>query len=133
MSVSIVGMGDVIREMEALPSALDRQSVYEGVAEKFAPRLRAATPAGYSGRLRDSVIHAVSDDEASVGYERDVETAGNPALDSVIRPSTRGRSVLRWVAVDELASILEETFDAFSAEAVTSMADGLAEQINGGT
>jgi hypothetical protein len=79
------------------------------------------------------VIYDSSDDEASVGYEQEVETAGNPKLDSVIRVATRGRSVIKWVSTDELSTVLEETFDAYAAEGVLFMEERLAEQINGGT
>jgi hypothetical protein len=79
------------------------------------------------------VIYEASEDEALVGYEREVETAGNPDLDSVIRPKTRGRSVLKWVSTDELSTVLEETFDSYSQEAVTFMGDRFAEEINGGS
>jgi hypothetical protein len=79
------------------------------------------------------VIYEVSDEEALVGYEKEVETAGNTALDSVLRPKTKGRSVLKWVPADELATVLEETFDAYAAEGVTYMEEKLLEQIDGGT
>jgi hypothetical protein len=131
--VKITGLNEVIAELKKLPSSIDRTPVLEEVSEIFAARLRAATPKGYSGKLRDSVIYEALDDEAFVGYEREVETAGNPALDSVIRVATRGRSVIKWVSTDELGTVLEETFDAYAAEGVLFMEERLAEQINGGT
>lgn len=131
--VKITGLNEVISELKKLPSSIDRAPVLEDVAEIFAARLRAATPQGYSGKLRDSVIYESSDDEAFVGYEQEVETAGNPALDSVIRVATRGRSVIKWVSTDELSTVLEETFDAYAAEGVLFMEERFAEQINGGT
>jgi hypothetical protein len=131
--VKITGLNEVISELKKLPSSIDRAPVLEDVAEIFAARLRAATPQGYSGKLRDSVIYESSDDEAFVGYEQEVETAGNPALDSVIRVATRGRSVIKWVSTDELSTVLEETFDAYAAEGVLFMEERLAERINGGT
>lgn len=129
----ITGLNEVISELKRLPSSIDRAPVLEEVAEIFAARLRAATPRGYSGRLKDSVIYEASGEEAFVGYEREVETAGNPALDSVIRPNTRGRSVLKWVSADELSTVLEETFDAYAPEGVLFMEEKLLEQINVGT
>ena len=131
--MKITGLNEVISELKKLPSSIDRAPVLEEVAEIFAARLRAATPKGYSGKLRDSVIYEASDEEAFVGYEREVETAGNPALDSVIRPKTRGRSVLRWVSADELSTALEETFDAYAPEGVLFMEERLLEKINVGT
>ena len=131
--VKITGLKEVIAELKKLPSSIDRAAVLEEVAEIFAARLRAATPKGYSGKLRDSVIYESSEDGAFVGYEQEVETAGNPALDSVIRPQTRGRSVIKWVSTDELGTVLEETFDAYAAEGVLFMENKLVEQINVGT
>lgn len=131
--VKITGLSEVVAELKKLPSSIDQGKVFGEVSEIFAARLRAATPNGYSGRLKDSVIYEASNDEALVGYEREVETAGNPELDSVIRPRTRGRSVLKWVPADELGTVLEETFDAYAAEGVTFMEERLAEQINGST
>lgn len=131
--VKITGLNEVVRELEKLPSTIDFGEIYTDTGNIFAARLRAATPPGYSGKLRDSVIYEVSDDEALVGYEKDVETAGNPQLDSVIRPKTKGRSVLKWVPADELETVLEETFDAYAAEGVTYMERKLSEQIDGGT
>ena len=131
--VKVTGLNEVISELKKLPSSIDRAPALEEVAEIFAARLRAATPQGYSGKLRDSVIYESSEDEASVGYEREVETAGNPKLDSVIRVATRGRSVIKWVSTDELSTVLEETFDAYAAEGVLFMEQRLVEQINGGT
>jgi hypothetical protein len=133
VSVKISGLREVIQEFKRLPTVIDRETVYDEVSQTFAARLRAATPTGYSGQLRDSVIYEVSEATAEVGYEQEVETAGNPDLDSVVRPQTRGRSVLRWVSVDELSAVLEETFDAYAPEGVTVMSDRFAEQIDGGT
>jgi len=131
--LKVTGLSEVIAELKKLPSSIDRTPVLDETADIFAARLRAATPSGYSGKLKDSVIYESSEEVAFVGYEKEVETAGNPALDSVTRPRTRGRSVLKWVSEDELEAVLEETFDAYSAEGVLFMEERLAEQINGGT
>lgn len=133
IGVKVTGLSEVIAELKKLPSSIDRALVLDEAAEIFAARLRAATPKGYSGKLKDSVIYESSDEGAFVGYEQEVETAGNPALDSVIRPRTQGRSVLKWVSEDELGAVLEETFDAYAAEGVLLMEGRLVEQINGGT
>lgn len=131
--VRVAGIDDVVRKLQGLPESIDQKEAFREVAEIFAARLRAATPAGYSGRLKDSVIYEAEEDGAEVGYEREVETAGNPELDSVIRPKTRGRSVLKWVSTDELSAVLEETFDAYSPEGVLFMEEKLLEQIHGGS
>jgi hypothetical protein len=51
----------------------------------------------------------------------------------VIRPKTQGRSVLKWVSTDELSTVLEETFDAYSPEGVRFLQENLAGEINGST
>lgn len=131
--VQIEGLDELAARLAKLPLQVDAESVLGAASEIFAARLRAATPKGYSGKLKDSVIYEADGEEAFVGYEQDVETAGNPALDSVIRLKTRGRSVLKWVSTDELSTVLGETFDAYSPEGVTFMEKRLVEEINGGT
>ncbi len=131
--VRIKGLNEIIAKLEKLPARVDSESVLGRASEIFAARLRAATPKGYSGNLKDSVIYEADGEEAFVGYEREVETAGNPDLDSVIRPQTRGRSVLKWVSADELGTVLEETFDSYSSEGVLFLQERLVEEIDGGT
>lgn len=132
MKVELKGVDEVLDAIRQLPTSFDTRSVFEGVSERFADRLRAATPPGYSGRLEKSVLWQADEEEGLVGYDEGVERAGNPALDSVIRPNTRGRSVLKWVAVDELESILEETFTAYAPEAVTYMESELWHSLKNG-
>ena len=129
--ISVAGLNEVIARLEKIPARVDSETVLGKASEIFAARLRAATPKGYSGKLRDSVIYESEGDKAFVGYEREVETAGNPALDSVTRPKTRGRSVLKWVSADELSTVLEETFDAYAPDGVVYIEERLAEQIDG--
>ncbi len=131
--MKLEGLEDVIEAMRRLPTSLDRQTVFDDVSQQFSARLRAATPLGYSGRLRDSVVFESDDEQAVVGYEEGVEKAGNPKLDSVTRPNTSGRSVLRWTPADELEGVMEETFAAYSPDGVSLMESRLAEQINGGS
>ena len=130
MRVEVTGLDDVIKAIRELPTSIDTEPALESVAEKFSAILRAATPPGYSGRLKESVLWHADGDEAEVGYDEEVEKAGNPALDSVTRPRTRGRSVLRWVPSSDLESILEETFTAFAAEGVLHLERELADGIS---
>jgi hypothetical protein len=132
MKVELKGVEEVLAAIRRIPTSIDTKSVFSDVSEKFADRLRAATPPGYSGRLEKSVLWQADEEEGLVGYEEGVEGAGNPSLDSVIRPNTRGRSVLRWVAVDELETILEETFTAYAPEAVTYMESELWHSLKNG-
>lgn len=122
ISVSLEGLDDVLRTIRSLPSSVDTETALEAVSQQFSARLRAATPKGYSGRLRDSVLYEIDSESntASVGYEQGVETAGNPKLDSVKRVKTKGRSVLRqWTQASDLESVLEETFDGYADEAMS--------------
>lgn len=128
--IRLIGVDGVVRQLKSLPESIEKSDAFESVAEIFAARLRAATPRGYSGRLKDSVIFEASEERAIVGYEQEVETAGNPSLDSVVRPQTRGRSVLRWVSADELGTVLEETFDAYAAEGVLYLEERLADGVS---
>ncbi len=129
--IVVSGLTEVMAKLRKVTSVIDREVVTTSVAEKFVARLRAATPVGYSGRLRESVLYEASEDLAVVGYDEGVETAGNSELDSVLRPGKRGKSVLKWSPVDELTSVMEDTFDGFASEAVTFMETSLAGQIDG--
>lgn len=131
--IKVTGLNEVVAKLEKLKTSVDSEAVLVEVSEIFAARLRAATPKGYSGRLKDSVIYEASEESAFVGYEKEVETAGNPELDSVLKPKTRGRSVLKWVSTDELSAVLEETFDAYATEGVTFMEQRFAEEVDGST
>jgi hypothetical protein len=131
IGVSVEGVDKITEKLRKMPTSIDRRTIFEEAAQTFAARLRAATPDGYNQKLRDSVIYQVSDESAEVGYEAGVETAGNPDLDSVTRPKTKGRSVLRkWVQAGELESVLEETFDSYAAEAVTLLEEKFADGIS---
>lgn len=125
------GLREAIDDLRLLERRLDEGVASRETASRFAARLRAATPPGYSGRLFDSVMEQAAEDLAVVGYSSGVETAGNPALDSVTTPRTRGQSVLRWVPVPELESILVEAFDGYAPDGVFTMSSKIAEQVNG--
>lgn len=131
ISVSLEGMDDVMAAIRRIPSSLGTETALEEVGQQFSARLRAATPKGYSGRLRDSVVSDMTGGVMLVGYEEGVETAGNPKLDSVRVASTRGRSVLRkWVQAEDLESVLEETFDAYASEVATVFERRLANVVS---
>lgn len=134
ISVELQGLEEVVSAVRRMPTAADRRSVFEDVSQQFSARLRSATPGGYSGKLKDSVIYTASDEQAEVGYESGVETAGDPSLDSVIRPRRRGRPVLAkaWVKVERLESVLLEAFDAYAADGVSLMESRLLEEATRG-
>lgn len=131
ITISLDGIDAVLDSVRSLPTSIDRRPVFEEVSQKFSARLRAATPRGYSGKLRDSVVYSVTDESAEVGYEEGVETSGDPSLDSVLKPRTLGRSVLkRWAKAEDLESILSGTLDAYEAEAIEFMEKRLARAVS---
>ena len=133
IDISTDGLDDVIDALRSLPTSIDREPVFADVSQRFAARLRAATPKGYSGKLRDSVVYSADSDSGVVGYEPGVETAGDSSLDSVTRLKTKGRTVLkRWVKPEELESVLTEAFDAYASEAVSVMSERFSEGISRG-
>lgn len=128
MSVTLKGLDDVTQKLRRIPATMASRSAWEEIAGEFSARLRAATPPGYSRKLQDSVIFSVTDEGAEVGYDEGVETAGRPELDSVTRPRTRGRSVLRkWAKPEELEAVLQETLSSYSPVSVIARraADGI--------
>lgn len=134
ITVELQGLDELIETIRRIPTSLDRQSVFEDVSQQFSARLRAATPKGYSGKLRDSVVYSADDEQGEVGYETGVETAGDSSLDSVIKPKRRGKSVLarNWVRPAELEAVLQETFDAYTSEGAVFMESRFAEELNSG-
>lgn len=133
ITASIDGLGEVKSSVLSLASMIEPRKHLSDVSESFAARLRAATPVGYSGKLRDSVIYSVDDTQATVGYEQGVETAGRESLDSVRSVRTRGRSVIqrkKWVTPGELEAVLQETFDSYSDEAVALLEESMASGIS---
>lgn len=127
--IVVEGMEEVIASLKELPTVIDRRRVFSDVASQMKQRLTSVTPLGYSGKLKRSVVSEVDEEQAVVGYEEGVETAGNPRLDSVIRPRTKGRSVL-WVHVQDLEEMAKQEFDDFSEVAVSVMESGFLEQID---
>lgn len=133
IDITIDGVDDVIKSLQSIPTSIDREAVFADVSQRFAARLRAATPKGYSGKLRDSVVFASDESSGEVGYEPGIETAGNSSLDSVLRAKPKGRSVLkRWVQPDELESVIQETFDQYATEGVVFMSKRFSEEVNRG-
>lgn len=134
IKAELVGLDEVISAVRRISTAIDRRAVFEDVAQQFSARLRAATPKGYSGRLKDSVIYAVDDEQAEVGYEAGVETAGDPSLDSVLKPRRKSKSVLarNWVKADQLESVLQEAFEAYAPDGVILMESRLLEEVTRG-
>jgi hypothetical protein len=128
ISLEIQGLEETIAAIRDVPTVLDREKAFSEVASQFKDRLIEVTPVGYSGRLKRSVIAEVEADEARVGYESGVETAGNPKLDSVLRVRTRGRSVL-WVPVDDLEETLAQEFEDFEGVAMSVLEASFAESL----
>lgn len=130
ITFSLSGVDETIESLSGLPSVIERRPPLEEVSREFAGVLKESTPKGYSGRLPSSVKADVDDDEAVVGYEAGVETAGNPKLDSVLRARRRGRSVL-WVRAEDLESVMSGAVEQYSPTAVSVLEARFAEQLNG--
>lgn len=129
MKIEVTGLEETIDAIRDLPSVLDREQVFTRVSSQFKQRLSSATPVGYSGKLQRSVVAEVDDHHGVVGYEEGVEKAGNPKLDSVTRPRTRGRSVL-WVHVESLEELATQEFEDYQDTAVSVMESAFLEQLN---
>lgn len=128
ISVEIQGLEETIAALRDVPTVLDRQKALSEVASQFKERMTEVTPVGYSGRLKRSVLAEAGEDEARVGYESGVETAGNPKLDSVLKVRTRGRSVL-WVPVADLEETLAQEFEDFEGVALSVLEASFAESL----
>lgn len=133
ISIELTGLNETLDEIRKLPAMAGSRSAFEEAAQTFSARLRAATPPGYSGKLKDSVVFEVEDKESLVGYEEGVETSGNPKLDSVREVKTKGKSVIarrKWVQTSDLESVLQETFDSYADEAVSLLEERLSSGIS---
>jgi hypothetical protein len=118
---SVSGVEEAVSALRDIESVLDRQGVFEAVAEEFAEDVREETPKGYSGRLKRSVLST----DGEVGYESGVETAGNPALDK--------KSVLRrrkWVQPEGLESVLMTSFARSSGRSVIMFEEEFAKKVD---
>jgi hypothetical protein len=133
ISITLSGLNETIEAVKKLPTTVGGKPVFEEAAQAFSARLRAATPPGYSGRLKDSVIYEADASESIVGYEQGVETSGNPRLDGVLAAKTKGKSVIarrKWVQADDLESVLQEAFDSYADDAVTLLEERLSSGIS---
>jgi hypothetical protein len=130
--IEIRGLDETIAALQGLPASLGVATAFDEAGQFLSAIVRDATPAGYTGRLPDSVVYESSESGLTVGYEQGVATAGEDKWDSVVRPRTRGRSVIRrrWVRRDELPVILAEAVEGRSQEALEiierSVARGLS-------
>jgi hypothetical protein len=134
-SFVLEGSEELFSALRSLIDDLDIHSSTSAAAKSMAERLRDNTPPGYSRKLPESVMFSqAAPGEFVIGYERGVESAGDPQLDSVTRPRTSGRSVLarprrEWVDADRLASVLEQTFEDYSKESVRIVSDGVSRSL----
>ena len=130
--IEVRGLDELIRSIEKM-AVIDVRPAVSAAASTFADKLRAGTPVGYSGKLKSSVVQDDEDEHSEVGYEAGVETAGDPELDSVIRPKKAVRSVLVWTRPKELAGVLAATFDSYEGEGVLSLETRMMEAADGVT
>lgn len=141
ISVEITGLDEAIEALQRLPATMGLGAAFENAGQRMSAILREATPPGYSRRLAESVMYEASEAGVTVGYESGVETAGDPSYDSVTRPRTSGRSVLarrrrEWVRPEDLAVVLEESYDSHADEILSiierSVADGISRKVAAG-
>lgn len=105
ISVQISGLKDVIEAIRAVPTSLDRKTMFSGAVEEFTTLLANKTPPGWSQNLRNSVMS----ESVLVGYSAGVEKPGNQDLDGKPR-----RGAKRWVPTDELETVLMEAVSEYS-------------------
>jgi hypothetical protein len=111
-----------------LPSvSLNNVDAASVLAGGFYDVLRDVTPAGYSGRLRDSVLIENAGEAVLVGYDESVETGGMPSLEQIPK---RRRTVLRWVSVDELESVIAGALSTYSGAASVLLENWLIAEVN---
>lgn len=110
ISISLRGLDEVVEKIKAIPTALGRDTVFDGATKEFTVLLASKTPPGYSGRLGRSVLSASVDGGSVVGFDEGVETAGDSALDGRRKSRKRRR---RWVSVDELETVLMASADEY--------------------
>lgn len=126
ISVRLDGLDKVIDEIRRVPESLGIEAGIQAVAEDFASVLSGATPPGWSGTLPEYVLA----DGLSVGYDSLVETSGNPALDATgKRPGRRRR---RWVSVDELGTVLQDTASRYTSDFAGSVLEAFAVEASRG-
>jgi hypothetical protein len=140
LEIEISGLDEAKSVLLRMTDGSVTANAITSATDEFKRVIAEATPEGYSRRLPRSVASQVDGDLALVGYEPGVEVAGNPDLDSVVRPQTRGESVLRprrwtpngrrnsvrrdrrkWVSVNELESVLQGAA-GFAVDRVTAAA-----------
>lgn len=121
-SVSLQGLPQVIEAIRSIPTSIGRETVFSQAADEFATVLSERTRPGWNRRLGKSVLSQPTGEGYAVGYEVGVETAGNGSLDGRRRRS-------RWVSVNELETVLQETADeflgAFSGSVLAQFAEGV--------
>jgi hypothetical protein len=121
ISVSLEGLEDAIAAVRGVPSLLNTRTAFDEAGRYLSSVVREATPPGYTANLQKSVTYEAGEESLLVGYEDGVATAGDDKYDSVTRPRTQGRSVVRrrWVKRDELSVILSEAVDDGLPEALS--------------
>lgn len=105
ISVQMSGLKDVIEAIRAIPTSLDRKTMFSGAVEEFTALLANKTPPGWSQNLRNSAMS----ESVLVGYSAGVEKPGNQDLDG--KPRRGGK---RWVPAEELETVLLDAVSEYS-------------------
>lgn len=126
-SLRVDGLDDIGEKYEELLESVIDSKTPEKAANQFADLLEAATPVGFTGKLKKSVlVEQIDDSSFAAGYSSGVERPGNPKLDSVLQVSKTGRSVL-WASQDELEDIFSDVLGSFRGDSV--MLAGYREEV----
>lgn len=88
LEIEISGLDEAKSVLLRMTDGSVATNAIASATDEFKRVIAEATPEGYSRRLPRSVASQIDGDLALVGYEPGVEVAGNPDLDSVVRPQT---------------------------------------------
>lgn len=114
ISVRLEGLKDVIEAIRAIPTAIGRETLFQGSVEGLTAVLAEKTPPGWNRSLGKSAMS----ESVLVGYSAGVETAGNKSLDG--KP-VRGKR--RWVSVDELETVLLGAVNEYAGSVIGQVAE----------
>lgn len=113
ISVRLQGLKEAIEAIQAVPTAIGRETLFQDAVEGLTAVLAEKTPPGWSQNLRKSAMS----DSVLVGYSAGVERPGNEKLDGKPR---RGKK--RWVTVDELETVLLESASEYADSVIGQVA-----------
>lgn len=126
ISVRLDGLDKAIEEIRSVPDSIGIEAGMRAASEEFASVLAGATPPGWSGTLPEYVLA----DNLLAGYDSLVETSGNPALNT--SGARLSRRLRRWVSVEELDTVLQDTVSRYTADFAGSVLEKFAVEASRG-